>query len=284
MPLDQEVIDTANTQLPDEASNGQPAVLQAPAAQPADTQPPANAEPNNPDAQPQDTPKKGGVQKRIDELTRERYEAQRQADHWRQQAEKAQQSQPAAAPKPAPNIADYQDLNQFLADRDAWVLEQAEQRFTQRTQEQTQQEKAEQSQHQQAIDRQARQEQFKAREIDASGRYQDYQQAVTTPHVQQTLAARPDIVETVIDSDHGPDIAYFLAKNPVKLQELALLTPLAAVREIGRIEQMFMANTTKQNTNAPAPVRTVGGKAEAARNPENMSMAEYRKWRSSQKS
>lgn len=276
--MDQDVIDTASTSLPDEVSNGT-APEQDQAAKPADQPATAPEATNTPEAQPQDTPKKGGVQKRIDELTRERYEAQRQAEHWRQIAEQTQKQQPAKPPTEPPKLEAYTNVDDYLAARDEWVLEQAEARALQRTQEQTQRQQAEQQQQQQAINQQVRQEQFKAREADAAGRYQDYAQAVTAPHVQQMMAARLDILETVIDSEHGPDIAYFLAKNPAQLQNLASLSPLAAVREIGRIEQMFMAGTKKQATNAPDPVRTVGGKAEAGRNPENMSISEYRKWR-----
>lgn len=281
--MDQEVIDTANSQLPDEASNGT-APEQVQAAQPAEQPAPAPEATNNSDAQPQDTPKKGGVQKRIDELTRERYEAQRQAERWKQEAERRTPQAQRAEPTPPPKLDDFKDVDSYLAARDTWVLDQAEARITQKTQEQSQQQQAEHQHHQQAIERQQRVERFTAQEADAATRYQDYQQAVASPHLQQAISTRPDILESVLDSEHGPDIAYFLAKNPAKLQTLTSLTPLAAVREIGRIEQMFLGGPKNQPTNAPDPVRTVGSKAEAARNPENMSMAEYRKWRTPKKS
>lgn len=275
--MDQEAIDTANTPLPDEtpvASDSTP----EPAAQPAE---PAPAD-TQPDAQPQDQPKKGGVQKRIDELTRERYEAQREAEFWRQQAEqRAQQPQQQAAPPP--KLEDYQDVNQFFEARDAWVKEQTKAEILRETQEQAQRQQFEAQRHQQALAQQQRVERFNAQEAEVAARYPDYNQAIHNPLMQQVKQVRPDILETMVDSDHGPEIAYFLAKNPEHLQRVASLPPLAAVREIGRIEQMFMA-PQKQTTQAPDPVRTVGGKAEATRNPENMSISEYRKWRQSQTS
>lgn len=276
--MDQEVFDTADTPLPDEAPVSTEAE-QVQAAQPAE---PAAAPEVTPETPPQDAPKKNGVQKRIDELTRERYEAQRQADHWRQVAEqRAQQPQRTEASNP-PRLEEYQDVDSFLNARDAWVLEQAEARIFQKAQEQSQRNQVEQQQQQREVEQQIRVERFKAQEMDAVTRYPDYAQAVAMPHIAQAVQARPDILENVLDSEHGADIAYYLAKNPAQLQTLTALSPLAAVREIGRIEQMFMGSPRKQATNAPDPVRTVGGKAEAGRNPENMSIPEYRKWRANQ--
>lgn len=278
--MDQEVIDTADTPLPDEQSNGTEQE-QVTAAQPAEQSATAPEEAST-ETHPQDAPKKNGVQKRIDELTRERYEAQRQADHWRQVAEQRSQQPQRAEPTQPPRLEEYQDVDSYLNARDAWVLEQAEARIFQKASEQSQRNEVEQRQHQHEVERQIRVERFKAQEMDAATRYPDYSQAVASPHVMQAIQTRPDILENVLDSEHGAELAYFLAKNPAQLQTLTTLSPLAAVREIGRIEQMFMGSPKRQATNAPDPVRTVGGKAEAGRNPENMSIPEYRKWRAKQ--
>jgi len=278
--MDQEAIDTANTPLPDEVPVNQSEPKPEPAAQPADSAP-APEGTTQPDTQPQDTPKKGGVQKRIDELTRERYEAQRQADHWRQVAEQRAQAVQQQQAAPPPKIEDYQDVNQFLADRDNWIKEQTKAEILREANEFRRRQQQEEQQHQQVIAQQQRVERFVAQEAEAVAKYQDYLPAVSSPQMQQMRQTRPDVIETIIDSDHGPDIAYFLAKNPAQMQRITSLPHLAAVREIGRIEQMFMA-PAKQTTQAPDPVRTVGGKAEVARNPDNMTLAEYRKWRTSQ--
>jgi hypothetical protein len=256
------------------------------AAQTADSAtaqtPPAGNEPQNPDAQPQDAPKKrGGVQSRIDELTRERYEAQRQAEYWRQQAEgRAQASQQPA--KPAPRIEDFADVNQFLEARDAWVMEQAESKIIGRLTEAQQRSQVEQQQHAQQLQQQQLQERFRAQEFDARSRYTDYDAAVSSPQMQQIVQSRPDVVQAVIDSPHGADIGYFLAKNPGRAQQIASLHPVAAAREIGRIEQMFMGQK-QATTSAPPPPRTVGGEARVTPDPNNMTLKEYRAWRAKQR-
>lgn len=295
MSFDQEAVQSASAALPDEhlqsAPAGSASEQQAqPQAQPepadpnaasatAQTPPAQGSEPQNPDAQPQnEAPKRGGVQKRIDELTRERYDALREAEYWRQQAQVGQQQQPQQQAKPAPKIEDYQDVNQFLEARDAWLMEQAEARVLGRLTEAQQRAQLDQQQRAQQIAQQQTVQRFLATEDDARSRYQDYDQAVQSPLMQQIKQVRPDVIQAVIDSPHGPDIGYFLAKNPQRAQQIASLPPIAAAREIGRIEQMFM-QPRPQATNAPEPPRTVGGKAEVAKAPENMTMAEYRAWR-----
>lgn len=278
--MDQEAIESANTPLPDEVPVTTSEPTPEPAAKEAEPAPAPVTPEDNPDAQPQDTPKKGGVQKRIDELTRERYEAKREADHWKAVAEQRAQAVQQQQATPPPKLEDFADVNEFFAARDAYVRDQTKAEIYREAHQQSLRQQQETQQHQQAIAQQQRVERFKAQESEAAAKYQDYVTAVSSPVIQQVIQARSEILETMLDSEHGPDIAYFLAKNPTQLQKVASLSPLAAVREIGRIEQMFMA-PQKQTTNAPDPVRTVGGKAEATRNPENMSIAEYRKWRSS---
>jgi hypothetical protein len=141
-----------------------------------------------------------------------------------------------------------------------------------------QQQAARQQQDQQVIAVQQAVERFAAQELDARDRHQDYDATVGSPLMQQFKQARPDVARVVIDSPHGADIAYFLGKNPAQAQQIASLSPIAAAREIGRIEQMFM-QPKAQATNAPPPPRTVGNNAAVERAPKDMGNEEYRKWR-----
>lgn len=298
--MDNEAISVAGSALPDEHLNNAPAdsgskqveakaepqATPETADQPADSAPVDTAqagekEPQNQDAQPQEPPKKAGIQKRIDELTRERYEAQRQAEYWRQLAEQTRAAPQAEPAKPAPRIEDFQDVNQFMDARDAWVREQTKSEVIRDLTEAQRRQNFEAQQHQRNIAIQQTVERFNAQEHDARTRYADYDAAVTSPLMQQVKQVRPDVIQAVIDSPHGPDVAYFLAKNPAKVQQIASLSQVAAAREIGRIEQMFMGQKS-QVTNAPEPPRIVGGEAKVSRDPASMSMRDYRAWRSKQ--
>ena len=46
----------------------------------------------------------------------------------------------------------------------------------------------------------------------------------------------PYITDAILTSDRGPEVAYHLAKNPALAEKLNRLSPIAAAREIGRIE------------------------------------------------
>jgi hypothetical protein len=296
--MDQEAISVASATLPDEhlqsapaGSSGQAAapnqaaapasVDQSAASAPAQDPPAGGDKPQSTDAQPQEpAPKKGGLQTRIDELTRQRYEAAREAEYWRQQAQAKASAQPPAD-KPAPKIEDFQDINAFFQARDAWVEERAVARWRSEQEQAAQTQQARQQQDQRAIAAQQTVERFTAQEADALTRYPDYLAVVQGPAMQQFKQARPDVAQVVIDSPHGPDIVYFLGKNPAQAQQIAALAPIAAAREIGRIEQMFM-QPKGQSTNAPPPVRTVGNNAGAQRDPATMGNKEYREWRQSQ--
>jgi hypothetical protein len=301
--MDHEAAAAANTPLSDEPLQNAPAnAATQGAAAPNQAIPPVNAapaasapakdptaggnEPQDPVAQPQEpAQKKGGVQKRIDELTRERYEAERRAQHWEQQARQAAQVAQSAQQqpeKPPPKIEDFQDINSFFQARDAWVEERAVARLRQEQAQERQQHQSQQQHDAATVQVLQQAERFKASEAEVAEKYPDYHEAVQTPVMQQLKAARPDITRTVIDSPHGPEVVYFLGKNPQAAIALAQMTPFAAAREIGRIEQMFM-QPKGQSTSAPPPVRTVGGNAVAERSLEKMGNKEYREWRESQR-
>lgn len=73
--------------------------------------------------------------------------------------------------------------------------------------------------------------------------------------------------EAVVTSDLGPAIIFELAKNPDEFDRINALSPLAAAREIGKIEsrlskpaQTEEKPTKKVKSNAPKPVSPTGGK------------------------
>jgi len=120
--------------------------------------------------------------------------------------------------------------------------------------------------------------QYQARVGDASERYPDFNAVVSRPDIP--LAGH--LEQAILSSEMGPDLAYHLGSNPNVAEQLAGLSPLNAVLELGRIEARLSAEHTTSKpkpTTAPAPVPTVGGTTVATLDPEHMSMDEYRKHR-----
>jgi len=191
------------------------------------------------DGQPRDEKGKfkagDGVQRRIDELTRARREAERQVEYWRGVATQTAQVEPDEKP----------DRNQY-ADPDDYVEALAEWKAEQAVA------KVQQQQAYQAASN-ARQSAWQAREAEAVVALPDYAAVVRD---NQTPVA-PHVVEALLDSDNGPHLVYHIAKNPDVAARLNAMTPTRAAIELGKLETVLTAPAVKQPSNAPAPITPI---------------------------
>lgn len=238
-----------------------------------------------PEGDQQDRDEKGrfkGVQPRIDELTRKRHEAEREAAYWRGVATQgkaqpsAAQQQPAAPEKPTPDkFTTYDDYVEALAE---WKADQKiDQRLTER--------EAKAAKQQQA---QALATNWEQRQAAARAAMPDYDAVVGG----SDAPIAPHVAEAIQDSEHGPALAYHLAKNPDVLDRLNNLSPRAADRELGRLEERLSSKPANQSaagaedasartTQAPKPaaVNTAQGRSTAV-DPSKMTVEQYAEWRS----
>jgi hypothetical protein len=250
---------------------------------------------STPEADAEEEPASGkpvkGVQKRIDELTRQRYETQRDRDYWREQALRggARAEAPRGAEVPAPDLSQLgkpptlaehgYDEAKFMAALTAYndnlvkktvpaMVDQAVKRHQQ----------SEVAQRQQAEATQIA-EAFTGKEAEAATRYSDYEAVAHNPDLRIT----PAMATAIQLSEKGPDVAYHLGKNPAEAARIAGLNPIAQAAAIGRLEAKFLSKPQKKPTSAPDPVRPVGSKGVVQKKPEQMSNEEYRKFRAGQK-
>ena len=107
----------------------------------------------------------------------------------------------------------------------------------------------------------------------------DYDAAVSNPAFVQS----PALIEAVLYSEMGPQIAYYLAKNVAETNRLNRLNPVAVAREIGRLEERLTPSQPKKVTDAPAPIKAVGGNGtdKVSKDPKDMTMDEYADYRKS---
>lgn len=212
-------------------------------------------------------PKKNGVQKRIDELTRKAHEAERQAAFWREQATK-QSASSTDAPKPTRGAFGSDDeYFEALAD---WKAEQK----VGELRKQTQAEKLAEAEQQQTA---TRFELYQERVSTALDAMPDYHEVVGGSDVP----AEAHVLEAILDSEQGPQLAYHLAKHPDVAQRLNEMTPVQAAREIGRLEAQLAQPKTetpppKRTTNAPPPINPVrGSNGQFTKSPDQMTDAEW---------
>lgn len=237
-----------------------------------------------------DKPKKPHwSQKRIDELTRNWRQEQREKAQLlellrqrEQEAKPAVQPQAQAATKPQPN--QYQTTEEFLEALADWKAESKIQDWDRKRRTEAEENAKRESE-------QKRKQTFAEREAKARAKYEDYDLVALGDETPITEL----MAKVIYASDLGPEIAYFIGKNPDKGQQIAQMTdPAQVALAIGRIEAQVEAAATPPPapevpaapkaapTAAPPPPKTLSGSAPAQKNPEQMTTKEWMDWRNSQ--
>ena len=228
-----------------------------------------------------------GVQKRLDELVKQREEAKAQAE-----AEKAEKLRLLALleARKEPEKTEVTDLvkpdRNGYADPDAYeealvsyvqklASKQADERYEALRAEEAK--KAEETARQQAEARQR--EEYTKRMEKAREKYPDFEEVAQSPDVRVPMP----VVHAIMTLEQGPDLQYYFGKNPAEAERLSSYQigdqPDVArqLLEVGRIlAKLNEPVKVAPVSNAPAPikpVRTSGTTAE--KDPQNMSMEQY---------
>lgn len=212
---------------------------------------------------------------RTRETAQERKERQRAARE-RQEAEleatKARLDRIKKASKGVeePNREDFTDPDEYIAAKAAFRVAKA---TTAREEAFVESEVEEIEAQQKAVVEQAWSEQMQ----DARQRYPDFDQAISDPNVPY-FGAVPNLIKS---SDMGADLAYHLAKNRADALRISQLEPLAAAKEMGRLEAILSTPQPKTETKAPPPIEALDGAAQPSKDPAKMTPDQYRAWRQS---
>jgi len=88
-------------------------------------------------------------------------------------------------------------------------------------------------------------------------KYDDWQDVVG--EIQPTAP----FVAALMEADNGDDIAHYLGKHPSEAKKIAALSPMAQVREIGKLEAKLSSKSVepKAPSKAPAPITPLTGAA-----------------------
>lgn len=243
-----------------------PELIQEPVNESAE----AIAETQEPEAEQSEQPRdeKGRfkpVQERINELTKQRHNAEREAAYWKAQASNSTQ---AAREPVAEEFADYseyvkaltdykadQKVNEVLSRRDLDQVSQAEQRVNE-----------------------FRDQAWAERAAAARTELKDFDAVVGATDVFLPKY----VIEGLLESEKGPQLAYHLAKNPEIAKNLANMSQREADREMGRLEARLEKPklVTKPVSNAPEPISSVRGfnAGNITGDPTKMSPAEFASW------
>jgi hypothetical protein len=156
--------------------------------------------------------------------------------------------------EPRPKRADFNDPDEYDDAVDAWRDARDDQRVAAReaalakTAIETAAESAKKSaetENQKIIDT------WQSRRSAAVEKYEDYEEIAESKDTQFTIP----MLHAVINSEYGPDIAYWLGKNQKESARIAAMTnPIHQALAIGRIEAAFAAAPVEPEPKEPEPV------------------------------
>lgn len=199
-----------------------------------------------------------GVQKRLDELTRNWRQAERDRDHWREQATRVAPRQEPQAAQGEPTLEQFNgDPAKFYAEHARWaakeVLRQEREAEANQKKQERQREKA---------------QKYEERANKARTKYEDFDDLITDP----SLPVTEDMADYIRESEEGPEVAYWLARNPQEAHRIAQMNARDADRALARIEARLSTPAPavaapKPVTNAPPPPPTVGTAAATGKPP-----------------
>lgn len=217
------------------------------------------------------------AQKRIDALTREKYDREREAEYWRNQALQHQPKPEPVAPvtQKLPTLEEHgYDEAKYQAALIQYATQQAEEVVTRRLSEADKQRTE-----------QTRIESFVTRQKAFAQATPDFEDRVLRdPSLPITEAMR----DVIVDSPSGPELAYYLATNREAAEQIARLPAHLAALEMGRIEGRLSAQKEAkarpaQVSKAPPPPPKVDDTAvEVEKDPESMSVDQWMRMREKQ--
>ena len=112
---------------------------------------------------------------------------------------------------------------------------------------------------------------------DAKARYADFDRAFAV--AQRADVVSPALSDMIVESDKPLDLAYYFGTNPDVARQLSQMAPLAAARELGRIEATLSGPKPKLQSSAPAPITTLKGSGTAVKKPDAMNYKEFKAYR-----
>jgi len=221
-------------------------------------------------------PKHPNVQRRIDRLVREKYQAIGRVQELERQLAGSRPPQQSGPPPAQPqqqytgrpvegNFERYEDYIEALTD---FKAAQAYQRI----QQETEQRQAQMRQQAQQSEWQSRVQAYKAQAPDFESVLSDAEDIQLSPALQQAI----------LEHEAGPRLAYELAKDRKTLERIARLSPASAIRELGKFEALNLNGDTKAPaiSKAPPPISPVGtGSTKSTKSPDEMDYQEYKRWR-----
>jgi hypothetical protein len=243
-------------------------------------------ETDNADGDQDGKPKrKGGVQKKIDKLTRRLTDRERELEYWKNQAiaKATPQASPKVDPKDEPkasatrvegepNPDDFASVTDYFKALTKFEREQDRKVYEAKRAESD----AQEAQKKKRDAHLARVDEFRKTTADFAEAIEDV----------GDFPLSPEFEDAIMDSELGPQLIYALAKDRAELERVSKLQGASLQRALGRIEAKIESQSSQdkpepKKSAAPTPIKPLGqsSKSSAVKTPEDMDIEEYMAWR-----
>lgn len=249
---------------PDVIETGEEAEAESPEIETEETEVAESEVEQEQEAKPEDSSpetEKTGVQKRIDELTREKYELKRQLEAIQQQNRKP----PPENVEPGKSLADFDyDEDKYAEYRDQLAEQRIRQQYAEAAKQQAQ------------IRTEAA---FNHRLDEFTKSVDDAEQVINRVRSDHYFPINDYMANTIRESEMGPQVLYHLGKHPEVAENLYNMPPLQMAREIGRIESKLSEVKKSVSKTPPPPPKISATKDTVNKTPDQMSMSEFEEYR-----
>ncbi len=203
-----------------------------------------------------------GVQKRLDQLTREKYEERREREKLSALVEKQaqmlemalrQQQAPAQRNDGPPSPDDF-SAGRFDPDYIEALTDYKAQKAANNLFERQKQEAARNQYETQANETRNT---IARKEVEFGKAHGDYEDVKRFLLADDAIANHQGIGAAIMQSENPPALLYHLGKNPDLAYKIAGLDPIRAAAELGRIEERLSRPALKPVSQAPAPAAQV---------------------------
>ena len=212
------------------------------------------------------------VQERINQLTREKYEARQETAALEARIKQLETSTPAIKEPEvvAPKEDDFEDYSKYQQANAKFVAETASNaaydRITAENQvrDQASKETARQT------ELQTKKAGFDANLAEKKGNFEDFEDVA---YGHQFMSV--DMAERLFDMDKGPEVAYHLGSNLDVAEKIFSLPPIQQAIELTKIEFQVEALKPKLVSGAPDPITPLGSSEQVTKSEDEMSDAEW---------
>lgn len=222
--------------------------------------------------------------KEAEEFAEREYYQRRAAEKRAEELERRlqdieQKSRPEPVKDEPPKQSDFQTVEEYVEALADYKLEQKARQRDEADKQRRAQEEARQIQNE-----------F-AKKLDAAQqKYPDFQEVTENA----SFDTPPHITQYLLETDNGAELGYHLSKmyrdDPKELNRILNLSPIRALRELGKLEDSFSKLAPKEQpkeipaSKAPAPITpALGNGSGVEKRPEDMNFQEYKAWKDSQR-